>query len=886
MEEQLLKTKLYMPPLRSKIVSRSRLLERLKAGLNLKLTLVVAPPGYGKTTLLCEGLLGSRMPVAWLTLDEDDNDPTRFWLYVISALQTVRADTGISALKQLQSQRAPSIKFIITNVINEIGRMDEEFYLVLDDFHLIKTGSIHSDLAFLLDHIPPQIHLVIASRSDPALPLARLRGSGQLSEFGAGDLHFTIEEATAFLNQVMGLGLSDKDIAALESHTEGWIAGLQMAAVSMQGRKDIPAFIASFSGSSRHIMDYLTEEVLRKQEAGNLSFLLETAILDSLTASLCNAVTGRGDGQKMLEQLESANLFLVPLDDEHKWYRYHHLFADLLRNRLLQSQQTPVAGLYLRASKWFEREGLISEAIHYAFAAQDFDRAASLIEGTAKAAMFVGRVSTLLEWLEELPREFFSKWPRLGIYHAWATYLSGNFDLAEKMLFNTRKILQAMPYSSDNSALLGELATLIAMIAAQRCDLTTATREAGEALAYLPESEVISRARATMALGYANEFSGNTEDSIRLLEKAKEMALKGGNDFLAASVAGNLAVALIRLGRLTQAARLYQQIIDIGGKQETLQFPPAGIGYIGLAEISLQRNDLEAVARYIDKGMKLSQLLGVSYYQVTAHYVQARLKLAMGDRGGALNQLYQMEQIYPGEDLSILAFRMGEYQVRLRLLLKDLETALDWAESLPDIIRDKIKIPPPVRHEIQQILLAKVYLALGKHEEAIEVCDKVNASVGATGRVASLIETGLIKSLALKAQGKVSPALNLLERTLSLAEPEGYIRIFIDEGEPMRRLLQESASRGIQPEYVTRLLAAFKEAVSQLPFSPLLPEQLSKREIEVLRLIESGMSNRRIAEELVISGSTIKTHINNLYSKLGVQSRTQAIVRARNLNLL
>ncbi len=617
----LLTTKLHIPSPRPELVPRPDLVERLESGLRRKLTLISAPAGFGKTTLLSECAAQCGQPVAWLSLDEEDNDATRFWTYLIAALQTAQADLGQEALQVLQAPQPPPVQSVLTPLLNDLAALSHALVLILDDYHVISNQTIHDGIVFLLEHQPQQLHLVTSTRADPPLPISRLRARGQLTEIRADDLRFTSNEAAAFLNEVMGLDLTLKDVQALETRTEGWIAGLQLAALSMQGRKDKQAFVAAFTGSHHYVLEYLTEEVVYRQPKAVQQFLLQTSILERLSGPLCDRVSGRDDSATMLERLRRDNLFVVPLDDEHHWYRYHHLFADLLNN-LQRKKSSPehIAELHRRASKWYEQNGTPRDAIKHSLQAQDFERAATLIEQEIKSTLSRGSVTTLVRWAEALPEEIVRTQPRLRMYQGWAMFLNAQGLLAQETLQDAKEIVQALRPSGEKDALRGELAAMLATIAAVRQEMPQAIEEAREALTYLPEDDLTSRARANRALGVAYGSIGDTNKAIQKYSQAKALALAAENHFLAAEIISQLASAHVHQGRLRRAAQSYQEIIDL--VDPVSQFPPAGMGYIGLADILLEWNDLDAVEDYVDRGIALCRRGGIGYSLHTAYFFE------------------------------------------------------------------------------------------------------------------------------------------------------------------------------------------------------------------------------------------------------------------------
>ncbi|MFC1871755.1 LuxR C-terminal-related transcriptional regulator [Chloroflexota bacterium] len=875
----------------------------MKTGFELKLTLVAAPAGYGKTTLLSEGFRSSQMPVGWLTLDEGDNDPTRFWSYFVSALQTVHADIGKSVLELLQSPQPPPIESILTAIINEMSEVSGELALVLDDYHVIEAQSIHDAVNFLLTHLPPQTHLVIASRTNPPILLAHLRAQNQLIEVRADDLRFIPEEVFAFLNNVMNLGLSDEDVAALESRTEGWIASLQLAAVSMRGREDISTFIAEFSGSNRYILDYLIEDVLRGQDTGVKSFLLGTSILNRFTASLCNAVTERDDSRERLAQLEATNLFLIPLDDERQWYRYHHLFADLLRNQLLLSQQEPTAELHLRASQWFEQEGLISEAISHSLGAKDFERAASLVESVAPTMIMQSYCLTVLSWLEQLPSELIADRPWLCLFGARANQLTGHQDAVEPFIQSAELAIsraeEEHPATSfpDHARIRGGVMVIRSTTSLLGGDAQYTIELCHEALKYLPEDDLAARAATVGNLALAYFVTGELPVARRYFEEANTLGQVGGYLYYALFAMSYLGDILRVQGHLYQAAEKYREALRLGSQWgNDGPLPATGAAYVSLSQVLYEWNDIDRAIHHVSIGIKLAERGGVIRPVVIGYSFLAWQNQSFGNTKAMTEALQRVEDI-PTKSVNFFTLiHVSAWKARLSLSQGDLNSANRWATSQePKLDLQDI---PDFWSELPYLTLVRLRIAQGEVDEIPGLLEHLRKKVEEEKRTGSLIEILALQSIALQAKDEVDQALATLERALSLAEPEGYVRTFIDEGKPMAKLLRLAASRGIAKKYVKRLLASFQSPIlspkSQPSVLPLegvvapssLVEPLSERELEVLQLIADGMSNREIAEKLIIGEGTVKTHINNIYGKLDVQSRTQAIARAGELKLL
>jgi LuxR family maltose regulon positive regulatory protein len=889
MSAPILATKLYIAPPRPKVVLRPRLIERLNEDLHRKLTLVSAPAGFGKTTLVSEWVAGCERPAAWLSLDEGDNDPTRFLTYLVAALQTISADIGAGALAVLQSPQPPSTESILTALLNEITAISHNFILVLDDYHVVDAKPVDNVLTFLLEHLPPQMHLVIATREDPQLPLARLRARDQLTELRAADLRFTPSEAAGFLNQVMGLNLSAQDIAALETRTEGWIAGLQLAALSMQGHQDTTGFIKSFTGSHHFVLDYLVEEVLQQQTESVQTFLLHTSILDRLCGPLCDAVLGSpsASGQETLEYLERANLFIVPLDNERRWYRYHHLFADLLRQRLHQSAASPtggeegsVADIHTRASVWYENNGLEIEAFHHAAAANDVERAARLVEGKGMPLQFRGAVAPVLHWLESLPTTVLDAWPSLWTTYASVTLVSGQqtgveqkLQAAEAALQGAKPVPSAVEGPDDKTRdIIGRIAAIRATLAATLNQVETVIAQSRRALEYLHPDNLPFRTFTTWKLGYAYHLQGNRAAASRAYSEAIAISQASGNII-------TTIVATIGLGSIQEtdnqlylAAETYQRVLQLFGDQP---LPVACEAHLGLARIFYEWNDLDTAEQHGLQGLQLARQSENTDRSVACELLLARLKLAQGDGAGAAAMLAEAEQSVRQHNSVHRMPEVAAAQVIVLLHQGNLAAAAHLAQT----------------HELP-ISQARVYLAEEDPSAALAVLGPLRQQMEAKGSADEQLRVMVLQAVAHHAHGEKDKAVQFLGGALALAGPGGFIRIFVDEGPPMAQLLSEAAAHGMMPDYVSKLLAVFEaeeqkdEDESSLPIAQSLIEPLSQRELEVLQLIAQGFSNREISERLFLALSTVKGHNRIIFDKLQVQNRTEAIARARELGLL
>jgi len=788
-------------------VPRPRLIQRLDEGLRLghRLTLICAPAGFGKTTLLSEWVGRCGRPVAWLSLDESDNDPARFLAYFVAALQTIEArQASVASIGEgvFQAPQSPSMESVLTALINEIASIPDPFVLVLDDYHLIKAQPIQSALTFLLAHMPPQMHLVIATRADPPLPMARLRGRGQLTELRLTDLRFTSDEVAEFLNQVMDLEPTPDDIAALASHTEGWIAGLQMATlamqarVSMQSEGDISGFVQAFAGSDRYILDYLVEEVLQRQRDSVQAFLLQTAILDRLTAPLCDAVTGRDDGQATLEGMERTNLFIVPLDNERRWYRYHRLFADLLRKRLHQGYPDLVPTLHRQASEWYEQSGLMAAAVDHALSARDFERAAHLIEQMAQATLMRSEVATLLSWVDALPEELVRAHPHLCVFHAWALFLAGRpLHIVESRLQDVDQATDLMP---------SKMAPLHAFVATLQGRLPRAAELSRQALAELPENDLFLRSIATWNLGISHLASGDLAAGIRVFEETVRMGQEMGNVMTVVMALCHLAELRVRHAQLHEARAIYQRALELATDQRGQLLPIAGEVLMGLGELLREWNDLQAATGYLKEGIELTRHWS-EFGALDGYVTLAGVRQAQGDADGARDAIQTAQHIamrFDATEMDDLAVAM--YYARLSVAQGDIEAAMRWVEErgLEDSgasveLEDTEAFVNSHLRKYEHLVLARLRIAQDRPGEALTLLAPLLPRMEQQGRTQMVIEIHLLRALAFQAQGDMAQAMTALEHALLLAEPAGYMRIFLDEGGPMGELLRQAATRGM-----------------------------------------------------------------------------------------
>lgn len=821
----ILATKLYVPPPRPKVVLRSRLIERLNKGLQGKLTLISAPAGFGKTTLVSEWIAGCERQVAWFSLDESDNDPIRFLAYLVAALQKIAANIGEGVLDMLRSPQPPSTESILTALLNEITTVPDNFTFVLDDYHVIDAKPVENMLNFLLENLPPQMHIIITTREDPDLPLPRLRVRGQLTELRITDLRFTPSETAEFLKQVMGLNLSAEDITTLEASTEGWVAGLQLAALSMQGRKDIPGFIKAFAGDDRYIVDYLVEEVLLRQPDQVRSFLLQTSILDRLNGSLCDAVTGQKDSKKMLEALERSNLFVVSLDDNRQWYRYHHLFAGVLLSHLKEEQPDQVPALHLQASKWHEQNGMLADAIRHALAAEDFEWAAGLIELAWPETNRYIQSAPWLGWVKALPEELVRVRPVLNINYACALMDIGELEAGEvrlqqvEILMETIEDISEKPEAFNNMVIVDkeQFRLLPATIASTRAYLAGTLGDVPGTIKYtlqnidlLPENDKYGREEATAMLGIAYFAIGDLELAYQTFEGSFEGMRKSGD---IDEIGGIFMLADIRIaqGRLFDAISLYEQSLELAHEQGTV---PSGTAYLylGLSKLYREKGDPIVARQHLLSSEEANKNSPYQLWQYRFTLAQAQIEEDQGNLDGALELMNKAEELYYRNIVPEIR-PLAALKTKVWIKQDKLNKALDWAKVRGLSIDDDLSY----LHEFEHMILARLLIALYRSEredrsffEAIGLLERLLKAAEEGERMGNVIEILVLQALTQEAHNNIPLGLVPLERALSLAEPQGYVRIFVDEGKPMTQLLAEASTQGIMPEYIGKLLAVLK----------------------------------------------------------------------------
>jgi LuxR family maltose regulon positive regulatory protein len=879
-----LKTKIHRPRIQPGLVSRPYLIARLTDGLHRKLALISAPAGFGKTTLVNEWAHNCGHPVAWLSLDQEDNDPVRFWTYLIAACQTIRADLGQGIHDLLQSPQPISAHSVLVPLINDIATLAKEFVLVLDDYHLISQRTIHDGMAFLLDHLPDQMHLVIITRADPPLPLARLRVQGQLNQVREADLRFTVKEATVFFRRALDVELGDSEIATLYTRTEGWIASLQLAALSMQGRHDMADFIRSFDGSHRYVIDYLAEEVLRRQSDDIRGFVRQTTILERLSVPLCEAVTGNDASEALLTQLERANLFLIPLDDKREWYRYHRLFADFVRQQSGAEYQRP---LHRKAAKWYEAHNLLPEAIHHALAAQDAPQAGRLILLAAQDVINSGQNATLQGWLDALPDELVRANYELALLKAWMSMIRGQDQIAKRYIQSAQN---ALPEDAPQSA-RGGVIGLQAFFARLYGDAQDSISLSKKALELIGDADPFANSMILLNLIEVQQLIGDIDAAIQTCHQVIAMDSKMGTHIAPIGAVSQLALLLGERGRLRQAIDLCQQTIARCVDDQGNPLSSASPVSVCLGRLYFEANDLEKARLYLLDGLTLGKALSTIGIIRLGQLWLAKLQWATGETEMAWATLRKAQRI-EAQLPPNLAFTELAKAVEADFLFQ--EGDVQAATRLAKTVDLSAEVIPGYLIQAEHWPYAHMLLAQNRHADLQALLADLKRSAYQQDLRVSLIRVYILQALLEHALDHPDSAQEHLVQAVHLAAPEGYRRPFLEGGQRLAEMLPKA--RHIAPAFVDDLLAAVKAdhtglvapslPGSQIPPSTTLVEPLNERESQILRLVANGLSNPDIARELFLTVNTVKWYLKHIYTKLDVHSRAAAVSRARDLELL
>jgi LuxR family maltose regulon positive regulatory protein len=912
--DEVLATKLHLPRLPAGFVARPRLLAGLEAGLGRGLVLVCAPAGFGKTALVADWAQQTRRPVAWLSLDGADNDPARFWRHLLAGLDQARPGLADQLAPLLGPPPPSSFEGLVTALINQLaGQPDQGMVVVLDDYHLVQAPPVQASVRFLVEHRPAGLGVVVAARADPPLGLARLRVRGLLAELRAAELRFSVEEAAELLGGAVGAGLSEGVVAALVARTEGWAAGLQLAGLSLRGRGDVEAMVAGFSGSHRYVLDFLAEEVLARQPEELVGFLLATSVLERLSGPLCDAVTGRGGGQAMLERLERANLFVVPLDAVRGWWRYHQLFADLLRARLAQQQPERLPELHRAAAGWYAAHNLADDAVHHALAAGDAGWAARLVERHADAVLLRSERATLARWLDALPAEVVAARPRLLLARALSALVGGRADEVGGLLDATERAMGAAAGDEPFQPSVGPAGSLLvnppallrlerAFLAELHGDADRQTSFGRHALSEVGEDERTLGAIIRGHLGVAEWLGGRLPEAAQTLAASIGQLRVLGERFLAVRVSEHLGQLQRAQGDLEAALGTYRQALEIAAPPGQPALPAAGIARVGMAEVAYQRGQLDTALRHLDEGIEPCRQLIFAQPVATGLATLAWVRQAQGDPAAALDAMEEAARVAPGRGVASTLNPVPAQRARLLLAQGDLAAAARWAGQ-HDLRPDD---EPSYPREPEYLVLARVLLAQDHPDRALGLLERLEALAVKQQRTGSLIELRALEALALAARGEEPAAVAALAEALGLAHPQGHVRVFADEGPPMGALLgrllaaqrEDPTAADVPLAFLGRLARASEPATAAAgpaAVSPARPpaiavpglvEPLSGRELEVLRLLAAGRPNQEIAEELVVALSTVKKHVTHILDKLGATNRTQATARARELGLL
>jgi len=869
MSQPILATKFFVPHPRKDRVVRTALIQQLNAQMDRKLTLISAPAGFGKTSLLSEWIHAYPRPVAWISLDENESDPVHFMRYLVTSLQTIHADLGASILAILDAPQLPPMTTLLTTLINELMAFSQEFMLVLDDYHLVDVPGIQEIISFLLDHQPPPMHLVITTRADPTLPLGRLRSMNELSEFRAAELSFSREETESFFNQALTLNLSPGDIQALDDRTEGWVAGLQLAALSLQGRDDVSAYIRSFQGTDRHIVDYLAEEVLNLQSEHIKRFLLQTSILNRLSGPLCDAVIGGSDSEKVLNTLEQEGLFLVPMDRQRHWYRYLHLFGDLLKHRLHKDEElaSTVDDLHHRASQWYEEAGFTLDALQHAFEGQDYDRAERLIHNDGAPLYLQGEASVIIQYLDALPGNLGQTRPSLTVTYAWAMMFAGRNRDLESILQSAEANIHSHQDTSPFHDLLGQIASMRGLMGITSHDPPAIIQHSQQALKLLDPENTSVRIATNFGLGYAYQLMGDLGAARASHEQVITSGVAHKNTIYSVGAAISLGQVAELENDLEQAAKHFRHALELAGDTPQLM---AGEAHLGLARIHYAWNDLQQSQTHADKCLEFVLQIETGDTFCNHGLLMARLYLARGQTRLALASVEKARDYARAQGFEHIFPALAQTRILIFLAQGDLDAAYDLAET-----------------ETDPLGLARVYLAGEDYANAEAQLAELHHGMESAGAIRDLLDVLVLEVLAAHGSGKPDQTAQRLSAALELSEASGSTRGFLDAGADFQKLLEEAlqGSTHLNRNYARHLLNLF-QLEGQVTATQGLADPLSQREMEVLRHIAAGLSNQKIAATLFVSMSTVKTHLRNIYTKLEVHSRTAAVARAQSLELL
>ena len=900
--ETILQTKLYRPRTPHYFLPRPHLVEKLNQSLypqagifRHKLGLISAPAGYGKSTLLSEWCNQDLLPTVWLSLDPSDSDLQRFWSHFFAALRTIFTHKHLPSFLRSNPAETPLIKPILDEWINLTAQRSEPFAFVVDDYHLIRDAAVHESLAYWIDHSPAQMQLVIATRSDPPLPLSRLRGRSQIFELRTDDLRFSAAEITFLLNQVMHLQLTPESIAALEARTEGWITGLQMVALALQGRstQEVSRFIHNFSGSHRYILDYLTDEVLLQQSESVQTFLLQTSILDRFTSSLCDTVTDRKDSQHILAQLESGNLFLIPLDEEQRWYRYHHLFTTMLRHRLERLHPDMVTQINHSASLWCEKNGMMIDALSYALYSGDVGQVARLAAHNVLCMMEFSQLKTLEQWLSELSDKDYQSTPWLYLAQAWLLTSIGKLESAEYSLAQALKVLESSEETSETmmSEVMGNIAAVRAYISGLRGDYTQTIHYAHQMLEMFPPGDAWMHSWGNVTLAYALAHTGKAEEAKQKLAQALEISRKTGASHVHLLALNNYASLKLDKGDLHQAADCFQQAIQLDQThlmRTGQHIPIAGFAYSHYAKIASEWNDLETADAYIEEGLRICEDWGEPQLLSSGYLRLAEIKMEHAEWAAALEALAKAKKA--GGDLAIdYVQHIAPMEALIHLLSGKLAIARRWTDTVTDSINSGIVSSTD---RLSTYVLSRIQFASEEYIAAINHLGLLFNHAQTAKDTLSMVRALVLQAIILDKQRKTKQAVALLSQALSLAQPGGYVRSFLTHGARLEHLLMKAVKRGISTPYTHRLLTAFQteprssEKKSNDDFPQVLEETFSGRELQILRLMTTHLTRSQIAQQLLISENTVRTHLKNIYQKLGAHTRAEAIFRARELGIL